>query len=113
MGSEKYCEIPANNCFRVKNRSEGVGDILKSISSFKKEMPGFDLHCGKPMSIVGTPQFMAPEQLTYKNGETMYDEKVDIYALGMSIIEMITRKYPYSVHLLTPTSARNKFGCLS
>merc|ERR1712072_182240 len=40
------------------------------------------------------PQFMAPEQLQYENSHH-YDEKVDIYALGMCIIEMITRTYPY------------------
>ena len=49
---------------------------------------------GEPMSIVGTPQFMAPEQLHL---QTHYDEKVDIYALGMCIIEMMTRTYPYAV----------------
>merc|ERR1712048_612562 len=33
---------------------------------------------------------MAPEQL-----DSQYDEKVDVYALGMCIIEMITKTYPY------------------
>ena len=49
------------------------------------------------MSIVGTPQFMAPEQLHYD--QSHYDEKVDIYALGMCIIEMLTKTYPYEVIL--------------
>jgi serine/threonine protein kinase len=49
---------------------------------------------GAPMSIVGTPQFMAPEQLKYNS--TFYTSKVDIYALGMCLIEIITKSYPYS-----------------
>lgn len=44
------------------------------------------------MSIAGTPEFMAPE--IFANG--VYDEKVDIYALGMCILELITKKVPYS-----------------
>ena len=44
------------------------------------------------MSIVGTPEFMAPELY-----EEKYDEKVDIYAFGMCVLEMISKKYPYEV----------------
>ena len=41
-------------------------------------------------SIIGTPEFMAPEMYGEK-----YNEKVDIYAFGMCIIEMITKDTPY------------------
>ena len=44
------------------------------------------------MSIAGTPEFMAPE--IFANG--VYDEKVDFYAFGMCILELITKKVPYS-----------------
>lgn len=47
---------------------------------------------GEQMSIAGTPEFMAPE--IFANG--VYDEKVDIYAFGMCILELITKKIPYS-----------------
>ena len=47
---------------------------------------------GGQMSIAGTPEFMAPE--IFANG--VYDEKVDIYAFGMCILELITKKIPYS-----------------
>ncbi|KAJ6233575.1 wnk kinase [Anaeramoeba flamelloides] len=40
---------------------------------------------------LGTPQFMAPEMYDEK-----YDEKVDVYAFGMCVLEMVTGKYPYS-----------------
>eukprot|EP00158_Paraphelidium_tribonemae_P004714 Partr_v1_DN26926_c0_g1_i1_m7152 putative WNK lysine deficient protein kinase len=42
-------------------------------------------------SVLGTPEFMAPELYDEK-----YDEKVDIYSFGMCVLEMVTREYPYS-----------------
>ena len=41
-------------------------------------------------TIIGTPEFMAPELYT----ET-YTESVDIYAYGMCVLEMVTREMPY------------------
>lgn len=45
---------------------------------------------GPAMSIVGTPNFMAPEVF---DGE--YDETVDIYAFGLCLYEMATGLEPY------------------
>ncbi|KAI9231380.1 MAG: kinase-like domain-containing protein, partial [Podila humilis] len=46
-------------------------------------------------SVLGTPEFMAPELY-----DERYDEKVDIYAFGMCVLEMashlVTKEYPYS-----------------
>ncbi|ORY33859.1 kinase-like protein, partial [Rhizoclosmatium globosum] len=42
-------------------------------------------------SVLGTPEFMAPELY-----DENYDEKVDIYAFGMVVLEMVTKEYPYS-----------------
>ncbi|KAF9975407.1 Serine/threonine-protein kinase wnk3 [Actinomortierella ambigua] len=42
-------------------------------------------------SVLGTPEFMAPELY-----EEKYNEKVDIYAFGMCVLEMVTKEYPYS-----------------
>ncbi|KAK4468171.1 hypothetical protein MN116_008334 [Schistosoma mekongi] len=43
---------------------------------------------------VGTPGYMAPEILEYL-GEQTYDSKVDIYALGILLCEMIQLEQPY------------------
>ncbi|KAF8042167.1 hypothetical protein BT93_A0703 [Corymbia citriodora subsp. variegata] len=42
-------------------------------------------------SVIGTPEFMAPELY-----EEEYDELVDIYSFGMCLLEMLTSEYPYS-----------------
>jgi WNK lysine deficient protein kinase len=41
-------------------------------------------------SVLGTPQFMAPELY-----DEMYTEAVDVYAFGMCVLEMCTKEYPY------------------
>lgn len=45
-------------------------------------------HCH---SVIGTPEFMAPELY-----EEDYNELVDIYSFGMCVLEMLTSEYPYS-----------------
>ncbi|CAI5719292.1 unnamed protein product [Hyaloperonospora brassicae] len=45
----------------------------------------------KAQSVLGTPEFMAPELY-----DESYDEKVDIYAFGMCVLEMVTKEVPYS-----------------
>nr|GEW12855.1 probable serine/threonine-protein kinase WNK4 isoform X1 [Tanacetum cinerariifolium] len=42
-------------------------------------------------TIIGTPEFMAPELY-----EENYNELVDVYSFGMCVLEMLTHEYPYS-----------------
>ncbi|XP_057973673.1 probable serine/threonine-protein kinase WNK6 isoform X2 [Malania oleifera] len=42
-------------------------------------------------SVIGTPEFMAPELY-----DEDYNELADIYSFGMCILEMVTLDYPYS-----------------
>ncbi|KAL8525841.1 hypothetical protein ACS0TY_015181 [Phlomoides rotata] len=42
-------------------------------------------------SVIGTPEFMAPELY-----EENYNELIDVYSYGMCVLEMITSEYPYS-----------------
>jgi len=44
----------------------------------------------KVLSVLGTPEFMAPELY-----DESYDEKVDIYAFGMCLLEIFTKEVPY------------------
>ena len=40
---------------------------------------------GKKYTVIGTPEFLAPEMYEEKG----YSEKVDIYAFGMALLEMV------------------------
>ncbi|XP_039122248.1 probable serine/threonine-protein kinase WNK4 [Dioscorea cayenensis subsp. rotundata] len=42
-------------------------------------------------SVIGTPEFMAPELY-----EEEYNELVDVYSFGMCMLEMVTLEYPYN-----------------
>ncbi|KAI8577547.1 hypothetical protein K450DRAFT_177613 [Umbelopsis ramanniana AG] len=46
----------------------------------------------KRYTVIGTPEFMAPEMYE----ERGYNDKVDIYAFGMCLLEMATGEYPYA-----------------
>jgi WNK lysine deficient protein kinase len=46
---------------------------------------------GAAHSVIGTPEFMAPEMY-----DEEYDERVDVYAFGMCMLEILTVEYPYS-----------------
>lgn len=54
----------------------------------------------QPQSVLGTPEFMAPELYSEH-----YDEAVDIYAFGMCVLEMASREYPYEGERLKATAA--------
>ncbi|CAL1368485.1 unnamed protein product [Linum trigynum] len=47
--------------------------------------------CQSAHSVIGTPEFMAPELY-----EEDYNELVDVYSFGMCVLEMMTAEYPYS-----------------
>jgi len=46
---------------------------------------------GKQLSVLGTPEFMAPDMYE----ENSYDEKVDVYSFGMCMLEIFTKEIPY------------------
>ncbi len=79
-------DLKCNNIFINSN----TGDILiGDLGLAKKSNTPFH-------SIIGTPEFMAPEMYEEDlNGNSQYDEKIDIYAFGMCLIEMITKSVPY------------------
>uniref|UniRef100_A0A7S3PM32 non-specific serine/threonine protein kinase n=1 Tax=Aplanochytrium stocchinoi TaxID=215587 RepID=A0A7S3PM32_9STRA len=60
---------------------------------------------GNAKSVLGTPEYMAPEMFNEK-----YDCKVDIYAFGMCVLEMITKETPYMECSSTPQIYKKVMG---
>ena len=52
---------------------------------------GLSVHEESDLKEAGTPGFMAPEVMTTNS----YKCSADIWSLGMTFIQMITRRYPY------------------
>lgn len=74
-------DIKCDNIFINGNTGEvKIGDMgfVKEIREVRLDM------------VVGTPEFMAPKLL-----DLDYNQLVDVYALGMSVLEMLTREYQY------------------
>ncbi|CAO3595494.1 unnamed protein product [Absidia cylindrospora] len=78
------------------------------------DMGTAEMKMGKKYTLIGTPEFMAPEMYE----EQGYSEKVDIYAFGMCLLEMATGEYPYgectnAAQIYKKVSAGIKPACLT
>lgn len=75
-------DIKCDNIFINSNTSEiRIGDLGLATSLVKSS----NTH-----SVLGTPEFMAPEMY-----EETYGIGVDVYAFGMCVLEMVTGYVPY------------------
>lgn len=75
-------DIKSDNIFI---RSD-TGNIFIGDFGMAKKSPGDKTH-----SMIGTPEFMAPEIY-----EEDYNHKVDIYSFGMCLLELLTGEIPYN-----------------
>ncbi|KAI9108713.1 hypothetical protein K1719_020360 [Acacia pycnantha] len=75
-------DLKCDNIFINGNQGEvKIGDL--GLATF--------LEGANAESVIGTPEFMAPE--LYNES---YNELADIYSFGMCILELVTSEYPYS-----------------
>ncbi|ACO62822.1 predicted protein, partial [Micromonas commoda] len=75
-------DLKCDNIFVNQNQGEvKIGDLGLAAM----------LDNNRTKSVIGTPEFMAPELY-----DEDYDERVDIYSFGMCIIELVTHECPYS-----------------
>ncbi|RYR33861.1 hypothetical protein Ahy_A10g048515 isoform A [Arachis hypogaea] len=75
-------DLKCDNIFINGHQGEvKIGDL--GLATLLKE--------GNAKSVIGTPEFMAPELY-----DESYNELVDIYSFGMCMLELVTSEYPYS-----------------
>ncbi|XP_020596116.1 probable serine/threonine-protein kinase WNK3 [Phalaenopsis equestris] len=76
-------DLKCDNIFVNGNQGEvKIGDL--GLAAILRQ-------CHSAHSVIGTPEFMAPELY-----EEEYNELVDIYAFGMCLLELVTFEYPYA-----------------
>lgn len=78
-------------------------------SSFKAKLSDFGLSSRRRLGAVGTPYWMAPE-LLFDESPTRAS---DVYALGVVIFEIMTRRLPYEGEDLEEvlTQVRKRLCC--
>ncbi|KAJ3282681.1 Serine/threonine-protein kinase wnk4 [Borealophlyctis nickersoniae] len=75
-------DLKCENVFINGNNGQAkIGDLGLAVVKSKDHVS----------SVLGTPEFMAPELYDEK-----YDEKVDIWSFGLMVLEIVTKEYPYS-----------------
>jgi phosphate/phosphite/phosphonate ABC transporter binding protein len=85
-------DLKPGNIF-IARQSDGTHKV--KILDFGISKLGNDTHTLNVTAegaLVGTPNFMAPEQIT---GEAPLDARVDIYAVGVLLYRMVTGRLPY------------------
>ncbi|MCA9603757.1 MAG: phosphate/phosphite/phosphonate ABC transporter substrate-binding protein, partial [Myxococcales bacterium] len=74
----------ADGTYRVKVLDFGISKFAADVSNLNVTVEG---------TIVGTPNFMAPEQVMGKHD---VDGRADLYAVGVMMYRMLTGKLPYA-----------------
>ena len=77
-------DIKSHNIFLMKDGSVKLGDfgIVKVLENTKS----------KAATVIGTPYYFSPEMC---KGES-YDEKTDVWSLGVLLYEMCALEYPFT-----------------
>ena len=90
--------------FGIAKLREGVGEKGEKGSAYTTTQTGM---------LIGTPQYVSPEQASGKPGEEI-DGRSDIYSLGIVLFQMLTGKLPFNSdtpmglllqHMQTPAPA--------
>ena len=72
---------------------EENGSITPLLTDFGIALDPSDPLLTATMQIVGTPHYMAPEQLKLKS--SLLDGRVDVYALGVTLYRMLSGRLPF------------------
>lgn len=91
-----HLDLKPSNCFRVRRRGRehfvlvDFG-IARAFESSRANLKTLRIDA-RPRAIVGTPEYMSPEQACAKP----IDHRADIYALGVMLAELVTGRLPFT-----------------
>lgn len=85
-------DVKPDNIFMVKDADGTYPKLLDFGISRDTEGTSGDTRMTNTGAVVGTPLYMSPEQA---RGESEIDRRVDVYAMGVILFEMITGAPPF------------------
>jgi serine/threonine protein kinase len=85
-----HLDLKSDNVFLI-DRDESI-DHAKLLDFGISRFMAADSQDTKPGILMGTPEFMAPEQILYPD---QVDGRADIYALGVLLYEMLAGRCPF------------------
>jgi serine/threonine-protein kinase len=88
-------DLKPQNIFLVPSESEGRAvDVAKVLDFGISKIRGSDTVKTQDSTLLGTPQYMAPEQATGQHDKV--DERTDLFALGAIVHEMVSGQPAFS-----------------
>jgi serine/threonine protein kinase len=87
-------DIKPENIFVCATRGGSLGRVKVldfGISKIRKDAAALDMNLTVSGTVVGTPRYMAPEQLT----GSAVDARTDVYAFGVLLYEALAGKTPF------------------
>ena len=86
-------DIKPANLLLVPGAAPDGGDAVKVIDFGLAKAPATDAAMTREGMVVGTPLYMAPEQI---RGEREIGPAADLYALGATLVHLLTGRPPYA-----------------
>jgi serine/threonine-protein kinase len=95
-------DIKPSNLFRIRRADGRLSVKVLDFGISKITGPARELHSiATTQSLMGSPLYMSPEQM---GGAVLVDGRTDIWALGVTLYQLVTGAFPFSATTLTELS---------